>query len=405
MGPTGSGKSSFIESLVPDQYLNISKDSLESVTQHVNCYQVVHLGVQPDYDDDDRLIILMDTPGFLDPRLSEDRITKMVTESLEAFRQNSSGCIVHILYFQPITDIRIGGSKRDAVKILQAYVKLYNAGNITVITTMWNNISNPKQLEDATRRLGTLKNEIYASSDNLKIEVAKFDTSQASTLSLLGGSYYGWVDQSINSGEAMNPHYQSLLCNNLLGRITTVLQQLQLLAEDKWSATCSGSEDRNLLEVVLRDEKVALLSLQSFLDDLVRIDRPGLTPESGADTSIFYNDISGLTCAGDKNVRSGIMALQCLLDALYERDCGACSSPWPLSQTFPLAPPIPLPTGATPQPTVVSDILFSCGPVPTLSLQVPGLSITPDDQSPSSDASRFAPIAAGFKRRFNRTRR
>ncbi|KAF9037027.1 hypothetical protein BJ165DRAFT_573022 [Panaeolus papilionaceus] len=204
MGPTGSGKSTFIESLVPDQHLNISKDSLESVTQHVNCYQVVHLGVQPDYDDDDRLIILMDTPGFLDPRLSEDRITKMVTESLEAFRQNSSGCIVHILYFQPITDIRIGGSKRDAVKILQAYVKLYNAGNITVITTMWNNISNPKQLEDATRRLGTLKNEIYASSDNLKIEVAKFDTSQASTLSLL--------DESLSIPPLQQPSWTNYHC-------------------------------------------------------------------------------------------------------------------------------------------------------------------------------------------------
>ncbi|KAF9040958.1 hypothetical protein BJ165DRAFT_1493560 [Panaeolus papilionaceus] len=80
MGPTGSGKSSFIESLAPDQHLDISKDSLESMTQEVNCYQVVNLTNQRSGS-----IVLMDTPGFLDPRLSEGRIMRMVTESLNAF--------------------------------------------------------------------------------------------------------------------------------------------------------------------------------------------------------------------------------------------------------------------------------------------------------------------------------
>ncbi|KAF9037029.1 hypothetical protein BJ165DRAFT_573074 [Panaeolus papilionaceus] len=159
MGPTGSGKSSFIESLVPDQHLNISKDSLESVTQQVNCYQVVNLGLKHEYYD--KLFILMDTPGFLDPRLSEGRITRMITDSLNALRQYNPDLMVHILYFQPITDIRIGGSKRDAVKILREYVKQYKALGITIITTMWNGLATPKQLEDAKHRFETLKNEIY----------------------------------------------------------------------------------------------------------------------------------------------------------------------------------------------------------------------------------------------------
>ncbi|KAF9040899.1 hypothetical protein BJ165DRAFT_1492984 [Panaeolus papilionaceus] len=83
MGPTGSGKSSFIESLAPDQHLDISKDSLESVTQEVNCYQVVNMGI---WFGSNYLAVLMDTPGFLDPRLSEGRIMRMVTESLNAIR-------------------------------------------------------------------------------------------------------------------------------------------------------------------------------------------------------------------------------------------------------------------------------------------------------------------------------
>ncbi|KAF9040915.1 hypothetical protein BJ165DRAFT_1596306 [Panaeolus papilionaceus] len=174
MGPTGSGKSSFIESLAPDQHLDISKDSLESVTQEVNCYQVINLSSQY-YD---RSFVLMDTPGFLDPRLSEGRIMRMVTESLNAICQFSSYTVVYIFYFQPITDIRIGSSKRDAVKILREYVNQYKAKDISVITTMWNRLSTPKQLEDASHRFNTLKEEIYARSGSLNITVTKFDTSK-----------------------------------------------------------------------------------------------------------------------------------------------------------------------------------------------------------------------------------
>ncbi|KAF9040871.1 hypothetical protein BJ165DRAFT_329195 [Panaeolus papilionaceus] len=347
MGPTGSGKSSFIESLAPDQHLDISKDSLESVTQEVNCYQVVNLGLQAMYYSD-RLFVLMDTPGFLDPRLSEGWIMRMVTESLNAIHQFSSYTTVYIFYFQPITDIRIGGSKRDAVKILRKYIDQYNAEDISVITTMWNQLSTPKQLEDASCRFDTLKEEIYAGSGSLGITVKKFDTSQASALSLLDRSSYGWQEYPNNANKVMDPHYQSHLCNNLLGRITTVLQQLQFLAEDKQSATRSGSEDHCLLEVVLREEKMALSLLQSFLDDLSNLDNIG---------------------------PSGIVALQCLLDTLYEQDPGTCSSPW-----------VPL------QVPGLDRLGITSAPIPS----------TPHGQPPSPDASCFAPIAAAIKRRFNR---
>ncbi|KAF9040929.1 hypothetical protein BJ165DRAFT_1596314 [Panaeolus papilionaceus] len=369
MGPTGSGKSSFIESLAPDQHLDISKDSLESVTQEVNCYQVINLS----FKYADRLFVLMDTPGFLDPRLSEGRIMRMVTESLNAFRQFSSYTAVYIFYFQPITDVRIGGSKRDAVKMLREYVNQYNAGNISVITTMWNQLSTPKQLEDASCRFNTLEEEIYAGSRSLDIQITKFDTSQASALTLLDRSYFGWQENPNNANKVMDPHYQSHLCNNLLGRITNTLQKLQLLAEDKQHATHSGSEDHHLLEIVLRDEKVALSSLQSFLDDL----------------------------ASDYIGPSGMTALQFILDSCYEQDPGTCSSNWPLSQ-------------APHQTMVTLDIPSDHGPAPASPPQVPGLEqlsitpapipSTPQFQPPSPDTSCFTPIAAVIKRRFNQIR-
>ncbi|KAF9040962.1 hypothetical protein BJ165DRAFT_333287 [Panaeolus papilionaceus] len=412
MGPTGSGKSSFIESFAPDQQLNISKDSLESVTQEVNCYQVVNTSAQ--YSDSS--FVLMDTPGFLDPRLSEGRITRMVTESLEAFRQYSSTFYVYIFYFQPITDIRMSGSKQDAVKILREYVKRYNAAYITVITTMWNTLGTPKQLEDAKHRMDTFKNEIYASSQGLDINVTKFDTSQASALSLLNGSLVGWDEDEMDPNEVIDRDYQSLLCNNLLGRITNLLQQLQFIAENKRSATRFGTEDHRLLEVVLRDEKVAVSSLQSFLEDLVRINPPGLTSESWDDASIFHIDISEFSdLASDDTGPSGIMVLQCLLDGLYDQKPDACSSPWPFFRASPLAQPgVQLPPDAALQPVVTSDSPSNCDSGPASPSQVPGLhqlSHTPrpipsaaHGQPPSPNASCFAPIAAAIKRQFNHTR-
>ncbi|KAF9040954.1 hypothetical protein BJ165DRAFT_1530771 [Panaeolus papilionaceus] len=316
MGPTGSGKSSFIESLAPDQHLNISKNSLESVTQEVNCYQVVNLGAQLRHGD--AMVILMDTPGFLDPRLSEGRIGGMITESLNAFRQHNIDSFVHIFYFQPITDIRIGGSKRDAVKILREYVNQYKAKDINIITTFWNTLPTAKQLENANNRLHTLRNEIYTKSGNLDVNIFKFDTSQASALSSLDETEYSWNGRDVKPDKTIDLHYQSLLCHNLLGRITNALQQLRLLTQDKQNATRSGSEDHHLLEVVLRDEKVASMSLQLFLDDLVSI-----IGQSGA-TSELWDSLAIL--ASDNVDPSGVMALQYLLDTLHDRHPGRCLS-------------------------------------------------------------------------------
>ncbi|KAF9037050.1 hypothetical protein BJ165DRAFT_1597466 [Panaeolus papilionaceus] len=327
MGPTGSGKSSFIESLAPDQHLNIARDSLESVTQEVNCYQVVNLTYHNNHD----------------MMMSEGRIMTMISECLDALRLYVKYLNVSILYFQPITDIRIGGSKRHSFKMLQAYVKLYNAQYLSVITTMWNYLSTPRQLEDANHRFERLQHEIYKSSDDTTIHVRKFDTSSKDS------AYNGWIQRNEDPNTIMDPQYQALLCDNLLNRITNLLRQLQMIAEDKQTATSPGREDHCLLEVVLRDEIVALVSLQSFLDDLVDIGPSGMT------------------------------ALQSLLDACYEEDPSTCFSPW-LPHVSHVA--------------LAWHRLHSL-PVPTAP--------TTQHQTPSPVATFFAPIVASFQKRFNRT--
>ncbi|KAF9031180.1 hypothetical protein BJ165DRAFT_870353 [Panaeolus papilionaceus] len=86
MGGSGSGKSSFIELLSPDQKLEISGDSLESVTQEVVCYQIVNMTVGKGQ----WTVVLMDTPGFRDPRMSESRIMAKIMDALDSLRKSAS---------------------------------------------------------------------------------------------------------------------------------------------------------------------------------------------------------------------------------------------------------------------------------------------------------------------------
>ncbi|KAF9049166.1 hypothetical protein BJ165DRAFT_1464666 [Panaeolus papilionaceus] len=297
MGPTGSGKSAisiispFIESLSPNQDLKISKDSLDSVTQNVTCYQVVNLT-----DRDEWNHILMDTPGFLDTKLSESRITSMITEQLDGLCQSAATIVVTILYFQPITDIRMGGSKRDAVKLLRAFAESFKAIGINVVTTMWNHLSRPQQIIDGNHRIISLEKEIFVSA-KLGLKVHKFEFSRDSALLILDNIHGGWIHHQ-DTSQKMNDQYQSLICNNLLDRISSTQQHLQFLTEDKQNATTPGKEDPGLLEVVLRDERAVLAALQSFLDDFVTFGPTGLE------------------------------ALESLLDASYVNNPSSCSPPW-----------------------------------------------------------------------------
>ncbi|KAF9049171.1 hypothetical protein BJ165DRAFT_1581089 [Panaeolus papilionaceus] len=292
MGPTGSGKSAFIEALSPHQSLSISKDTLESVTQSVTSYRVVNLFNKVGYN-----YILMDTPGFLDTKLSESRITTMIAENLQCLRQSVADLYVFILYFQPITDIRISGSKQRAVKLLRAFAQSFQATGITVVTTMWNHISTTKQIEDTNIRFNSLKDEIFTSSDKLSIYVTKFEFSKNSALSILDTLFGGWTHAQDKS-QNVNREYQSLILTNLLDRITNAQQRLQTLSEDRMAATAPGYEDVDLLEVVLRDEGVVLTMLQSFLDDIIAIGPAGL------------------------------VTLESLLDTRYDADPSASSTPW-----------------------------------------------------------------------------
>ncbi|KAF9042524.1 hypothetical protein BJ165DRAFT_1529915 [Panaeolus papilionaceus] len=273
MGPTGAGKSAFIEALSPSQNLDISKDSLDSVTQVVTCYRVVNVVNGAHY-----IYAVMDTPGFLDTSLSESRIITMIEEKLGGIRQATERLAVSLLYFQPITDIRMGGSKRGAVKVLRAFAKSFNATGLSVVTTMWNCILTPKQIDDASRRLESLKNEVFTNSPLPNIMITKFEFSRCSALTVLDEPYGGWFFES--NSRRLDSEYQSSIRDSLIQRIANLQQRLRVLADDKRDMMTHGDECGELVELLEAQERAALDDLQSFSYDLCVLDPEAYQPLS-----------------------------------------------------------------------------------------------------------------------------
>ncbi|KAF9042341.1 hypothetical protein BJ165DRAFT_1612699 [Panaeolus papilionaceus] len=87
MGPTGAGKSRFIEALAGNDTLRISKDQLDSVTQVITTYEMTDIEFwngpgtsSRKLTAEDGRVYILDTPGFSDSQISELEIIEMVKE-------------------------------------------------------------------------------------------------------------------------------------------------------------------------------------------------------------------------------------------------------------------------------------------------------------------------------------
>ncbi|KAF9033114.1 hypothetical protein BJ165DRAFT_1515731 [Panaeolus papilionaceus] len=139
VGPSGSGKSSFVEalnSLRPDMPLGIAKNQLDGATQTVSIYRLQGVYYRG------RPLFLVDTPGFSDPKISEMK----VLNSLRMWRRRSDisnyfDTFVRVLYMHPITDTRLPKSRRRCIAMIQSFWGEWNKPRVTFVTTMWDKLT------------------------------------------------------------------------------------------------------------------------------------------------------------------------------------------------------------------------------------------------------------------------
>ncbi|KAF8132016.1 P-loop containing nucleoside triphosphate hydrolase protein [Boletus edulis] len=128
MGPTGSGKSNFINNLTGNTE-GRKASHLKSDTKDVTPYLISYRGHK---------VVLVDTPGFDDTYRSDSDILRVIADWLiQKYPDGTSLKIAGIIYVHRITDNRMSGS---AYKNLQMFGRLCGTVPLPrtrLITTMW----------------------------------------------------------------------------------------------------------------------------------------------------------------------------------------------------------------------------------------------------------------------------
>ncbi|PPQ72328.1 hypothetical protein CVT24_004547 [Panaeolus cyanescens] len=243
IGPTGAGKSSFIEAIHSRSTrapLKISGDTLEGVTQQVTIYRAY--GVSDKRHGPNVPIYIIDTPGFMDPKISELQVIKAIKEWRD--RCNALKGYVRVLYFHPITDVRLAASKVICMQLLKDFWGEYNMATVTLVTTMWDPDSLPLGKRAAAKeRFDKLKKCQLEWADWCRkgSQTAKFENTFESAMEILNRA----VTLTVEFDPHRNRHPADdvlQLADALLGqRISSLQEQL-------------GNLDNGLLDLSLNEE-------------------------------------------------------------------------------------------------------------------------------------------------------
>ncbi|KAF9032046.1 hypothetical protein BJ165DRAFT_1616416 [Panaeolus papilionaceus] len=261
MGPTGAGKSTFIEALAgPSQNLAISSNQLTGFTQHITPYKLVNVkwGFLSAYE-----IYLVDTPGFSDSRISEIEVMEMLRDWLEG---NSSAVYWIILFLTPITMVRLPGSRRRTIKMLQESLggKTFS---VNIITTMWDTIHSEQAHNRAENTFEQLRDQVFKEFFGPQKTILKrFMGNRTSALQVIDGDAGFGVP--FDTSHTPSTH---LYCD-LHERIEGTLQKKILI---ELNLAHSDAQTNTELKMILnQDWKENDETLAKFISQLVKFGQP-----------------------------------------------------------------------------------------------------------------------------------
>ncbi|KAJ8689308.1 hypothetical protein PTI98_013342 [Pleurotus ostreatus] len=126
MGPTGAGKSTFIDTAVRQNGRRVGHD-LKSYTADIETVR---------YNDGKEDIVFVDTPGFDDTTRSDTDILKLIASWLEKTYKKRI-LLTGIIYVHRITDNRMSGAPLKNLHLFGSLCGEAASPNVILITTMW----------------------------------------------------------------------------------------------------------------------------------------------------------------------------------------------------------------------------------------------------------------------------
>ncbi|KAF9030649.1 hypothetical protein BJ165DRAFT_1411341 [Panaeolus papilionaceus] len=259
-GKIESGKQGFVASLAsPPDHLSIARSTF---TSEVNAYRVVNWSSAVASDALD--VILINTPDFSDPNMSEAKVITMISQKVDEIRllgsQSAGHSHISVLYFTRITDPRIAGFQGKALTLAISLMDVFGASNNRMVVTMWDKYQ-IIGIDTADYRYKKFKSAIYKRADyeNIDVMVLKFDNTRKSALSILDKASCGW-----NGGEVSRKgelRHEALVRNLLVERISSLLEELKYIQEDLGHPNTSLNQERkDTLHGRERDVSQILLS-------------------------------------------------------------------------------------------------------------------------------------------------
>ncbi|KAF9039767.1 hypothetical protein BJ165DRAFT_337162 [Panaeolus papilionaceus] len=265
LGPTGSGKSSFIEAVASDPSLGLSSNKLEGFTQSVSIYQIINAVTPSGYP-----IYLVDVPGFADSKISAMSIVSMLKRMIQT---NLNLYYFHILYHTPINNPRLPGSQRQVLQTFEALTGPKAARNITVVSTMWDSIWNENTRRRAEGNFSQLRNEIWKDYIAQGADIVKFHNTQESALTILDDAYdRSWgntfnIQNSIDVPLRLAP-FASHIYNDLQTRIHDLqMQQASIQSELQMATEQSDEKLRAVLIAQLAEVQILFTKFEEELHE------------------------------------------------------------------------------------------------------------------------------------------
>ncbi|KAF9459504.1 P-loop containing nucleoside triphosphate hydrolase protein [Collybia nuda] len=225
MGPTGVGKTSFINLL--------SGSGLKVGSEMVSCTSSVQ-AANP-FDFEDYRITLIDTPGFDDTTLRDSDVLGMIAAYL-SYAHGHGQTLAGIVYMHRILDNRMGGISSRNFRMFRRLCGDNSLQNVVIVTNMWGQVDH---------ELGVARETELATKDIFFKPV------------LEKGARLARHDRTLKSARA--------IIQSLVGKRPQVLQIQQELANGMdITETSAGKElNRDLMEQMSRHkEEIRLLMTQ-----------------------------------------------------------------------------------------------------------------------------------------------
>ncbi|PPQ99680.1 hypothetical protein CVT24_009752 [Panaeolus cyanescens] len=261
MGPTGAGKSSFVESFgfKDESCPKISSNGLEGCTQVVTTYTLENVYIMDEHEGEltEWPLYLIDSPGFSDTKISEVQIVN----SLAGWIRTRKFRIDYILFFCPINQTRLPGTQRRVLQTFRSLTGVEGASRVGIVTTMWDGLWSQTAKDRARNNFNQLQNEAWKDYIESGSQIHKFHNTQASALSILDHAiaYVGTntasselfqmvVRQDIIRTSRIAPN----LRYDLEGRIIQLRQQQRTIESDLAEVSAvADEEDSELLRSTL----------------------------------------------------------------------------------------------------------------------------------------------------------